>query len=243
MQNKIILVTGATSGIGNSIVRLFHERGAVLVAVGRSQEKLQALASDLGERTWTYAADLVELENIRKLFDFCRENSLKLDGIVHCAGVTLNCPLRANDITETEQLMRINVEALMELCHFASSRRYVNKGASIVALSSMASLCGVRGLAAYSASKAAVNSLVKSAALELSPWQIRVNAIAPAMVRTQMYYDTIAQIPDMEASVQANQPFGLIEPESIAEIADFLMSDKAKYITGSILVVSAGNVI
>lgn len=243
MQEKTILVTGATSGIGSAMTQFFHKNGAVLVAVGRNQERLRALVSDLGDRIWTYAADLSELENVRKLFDFCKENKLKLDGIVHCAGVTLNCPLRANDITETEHLLRTNVEALIEMCHFASSGRYVNKGASIVALSSTASLCGVRGLAAYSASKAAVNSLVKSAAMELSPRQIRVNAIAPAMVRTQMYYDTIAQIPDMETAVQANQPFGLIEPESIAEIAAFLMSSKAKYITGSVLVVGAGNVI
>lgn len=243
MQGKTILVTGATSGIGNAMVRLFHKNGAVLVAVGRNQEKLGTLASDLGERIWTYAADLAELENVRKLFDFCREHELKLDGIVHCAGVTLNCPLRANDIAETEQLMRVNVEALIEICRFASSGRYVNKEASIVALSSTASLGGGRGLAAYSASKAAVNGLVKSAAMELSPRRIRINAIAPAMVRTPMYYDTIAQIPAMEAAVQASQPFGLIEPESIAEIADFLMSDKAKYITGSVLVVGAGNVL
>ncbi len=243
MREKTILVTGATSGIGSAIAQLFHENGAVLVAVGRSQEKLRALTSNLGERIWTYPADLSELGNVRKLFDFCRENELKLDGIVHCAGVTLNCPLRANDITETEHLMRTNVEALIEICHFASSGRYVNKGASIVALSSTASLCGARGLAAYSASKAAVNNLVKSAAMELSLRQIRVNAIAPAMVRTPMYYDTIAQIPEMEAAVRANQPFGLIEPESIAEIAAFLMSSKAKYITGSVLVVNAGNII
>lgn len=243
MQEKTILVTGATSGIGNSMVRLFRENGMAVVAAGRNQERLRTLSSDLGGQIWTYAADLSELKNVRKLFDFCRENKLKLDGIVHCAGVTLNCPLRVNDISETEQLMRINVEALIEICHFASSGRYVSKGASIVALSSTASLCGGRGLAAYSASKAAVNNLVKSAALELSPRQIRVNAIAPAMVRTPMYYDTIAQIPDIEAAVQANQPFGLIEPESIAEIAAFLMSDKAKYITGSVLTVSAGNVL
>ena len=138
--------------------------------------------------------------------------------------------------------MHINVEALAQILKFASSKRFTNDGCSIVAMSSSASLCGDKGLSVYSASKAAVNILVKSAAIELTCRNIRVNAIAPAMVRTEMYYRTIEEIPSMEYVVKANQPFGVIEPEYIAHLADFLTSEKSKYITGETIVVGAGHV-
>lgn len=242
MLGKNVLVTGASSGMGRAVTRLMYQEGATVVAVARGQEKLRALAEELGERVLVYPADLSELEGVQGLFDFCKKNSLKLDGIVHCAGTAMTCPLRANSIEKTEYLMRVNFESLVEICRFAASKRYTNEGASIVALSSTAALCGDRGLSVYSASKAAINTFVKSAAMELVSRKIRINAIAPAMVQTQMYYDTIEEIPSMEAVIQNAQPFGLIEPEAIAELAEFLLSEKAKYITGSIIIVGAGHV-
>lgn len=183
---------------------------------------------------------MAKLENVQAVFDFCRQNGWKVDGIAHCAGITLNVPLRVNNIDDTKRLFCINVEALAEICRIAASRRYVNDNASIVAMSSTASLDGGKGIAVYSASKAAVNVLVKAAARELIGRKIRVNAIAPAMVRTHMYEETIRELPDIEESLKWSQPLGLIEPENIAELASYLMSEKARYITGATIVVNGG---
>lgn len=242
MERKSILVTGASSGIGEAVARHFYQEGYAVIAVARNEEKLNLLQQELGHFVITYPADLSQLENVQKIFEFCKEQGLKLDGIVHAAGITMNAPLRANDVKAAGQLMRVNFEALVQIFRFASSKRYTNDGASIVAISSSASMRTDRGLSVYSASKAAVNMLVKSAAMELAARKIRVNAIAPAMVRTQMYYKTIEEIPQMENVVKNSQPFGLIEPKEIAEIALFLMSEKSQCITGSILVAGAGNV-
>lgn len=242
MQGKNVLVTGASGGMGQAVTRLVYQKGATVITVARNQEKLRALAEELGERVLVYPADLSELESVQGLFDFCKKNNLKLDGIVHCAGAAMTCPLRANSIEKTEYLMRVNFESLVEICRFAASKRYTNEDASIVALSSTASLCGDKGLAVYSASKASVNTFVKSAAMELVSRRIRINAIAPAMVRTPMYYHTIEEIPSMESVIENTQPFGLIEADAIAELAEFLLSEKSRYITGSIIVVGAGHV-
>lgn len=241
MQGKTILVTGATSGIGKAMTEKFSAAGARVVAVGRNRSALQELEAQAAPGAVApFAADLAQLENVQAVFDFCRQNGWKLDGIAHCAGITLNVPLKANDIEDTGRLFRINVEALAEICRLASSRRYVNEGASIVAMSSTASLDGGKGIAVYSASKAAVNILVKTAAKELLGRRIRVNAIAPAMVRTPMYEETVRELPDLQQSLQISQPLGLIEPESIADLAEYLMSEKARYITGTTVFVGAG---
>ena len=245
MQEKTIIVTGATSGIGKAMAQKFFAEGARVIAVGRNKTVLQEI-SDVGENNSgivPFEADLAQLENVQAIFDYCKQNGWKIDGIAHCAGITLNVPLRVNNIEDTGHLFRINVEALAEICRMAASRRYVSAGASIVALSSTAALDGGKGIAVYSASKAAVSVLVKAAAKELIGRKIRVNAIAPAMVRTRMYEETIRELPDLKESLQWSQPLGLIEPENIAELASYLMSEKARYITGTTVVVGAGFIV
>lgn len=240
ISGKNILITGATAGIGRAMTYYFYSQGANLVISSRSETKLNDIASELKENIQTYAIDFSRPENIKQLFEMIKSHSIKLDGIVHCAGVTANVPIKANDIEQMEYIFRLNLEAFAELCKYASNKRYTNEGASIVGMSSTASFCGGKGLSVYSATKAAINNFVKSAAVELSNRKIRVNAIAPAMVETDMYYKTIQECPDVEQGIKYSQPFGLIQPEYIAYLAEFLISEKAKYISGSTIVVGAG---
>lgn len=242
MNEKVVLITGASSGIGYAMSRYFYSKGAKVVMVARNHEKLTKMAEEMGDRAYVYSTDLSIMENIKSIFDFCKEKTLKLDGIVHCAGLTANIPLRVNDIDIMDQIMKVNVEAFAQMCKYVSSSKYSNDGASMVAISSSASLVGDKGIAIYSASKAALNVLVKSAAMELTSRKIRVNAIAPAMVNTEMYQNTLLETPHMKDIVESNQPFGVIEPEHIAYLAEYLISDKSKYITGETIVVGAGHV-
>ncbi len=222
------------------MARHFCRLGMRVIATGRKQEKLDQLSLEFGDRLESMAIDLSEVQNVERLFDFCREQNWKLDGIVHCAGITMNLPLRASSISATEDIVRINFESLVEITRLASSKRYTKEGAAIVAMSSTASITGGKGLSLYSATKAAVNLFVKSAAMELSSRKIRINAIAPMFVETPMYYQTVEEIPGIDVAIAGSQPFGLIQPKSVAELAEFLLSEKAKYITGSVIIMNAG---
>lgn len=241
MFDKYVLVTGASSGIGRAILKKYVELGHTVIAVSRDYEKLVNQNFEYGSSVIPFSADLCELDSIEKLFFELKERKIKLDIIVHCAGVTVNSPLRANSPEEMERMFRINTGAFAEICRFASSKKYANNGASIVALSSTSSFVGCKGLSMYAASKAAINSLVKSFSIELSSREIRVNAIAPSYTETPMLDMTRNDIPDLDAMISNVQPFGIIDPNNLAEIVEFLTSEKARYITGAIIPVGAGN--
>lgn len=240
MKDKVILITGATSGIGQAMTRHFHKLGATIVMAARSEEKLQAMKSELGSRVYAVSVDFTELNATKKVFEYCRSEKLVLDAAVHSAGITLNCPLKANDPDQTEKLFRVNTMAFMEICHYAASKRYMREGGSIIGLSSTAALCRYKGLMAYSASKAAVEAVVKVASMELIGRRIRVNAIAPADVDTPMFHSSVEEAPEIAARLSTAQPLGLIQPQRLADLAEFLISDKSCYITGEKIVVGSG---
>lgn len=240
-KNKYVMVTGASSGIGKSISEYLLSLGANVIMIARSLEKLEKIAKKGWEgEAFYYQYDLCNLESIKQIFDYCKEQNIKLDGIVHCAGLTANMPLRVSNVETVSQVLRVNLEAFIQICKYAASKKYTKDNASIVALSSTASIRGGKGLSVYSASKAAINIFVKSAAMELSHRGIRINAIAPAMVETEMYHETKREIPGIENAVLSNQSLGVIEPVYIAYLAEFLLSDKSKYISGETIVVGAG---
>ncbi|MBO5173658.1 MAG: SDR family oxidoreductase [Eubacterium sp.] len=242
MKDKVILVTGATSGMGETVAKRFVNEGAKVVAIGRNEEKLQMLEYEHEGQVLSYRYDLSDLENIEDIFLFCKENQLKLDGLVHCAGMVCNNPIRTIDYHETEKIMRVNCFSFMEMGKWFSKRKYSKDGSSMVAISSVESILNDKGLVQYSASKAALNSVVKTMAKEVMKRQIRVNAILPSYVETAMTQATAQQISDYEKQITHSQPLGRIEPEYIAGLVEYLLSDYAKYMTGELVVMGGGNV-
>lgn len=240
MNSKAILVTGATSGIGKAVAELFASEGAKVVAVGRNKERLRELEQKYPEQVYTIAYDLLNLDRIEEIFSFCKDNGFKLDGLVHCAGVVFNSVIRTNDIGEMEQTMRINCFAFMELGKYFSMKKYSNDGSSMVAISSIESLKNEKGLSQYASSKSALNSVVKVMAQEFARRKIRVNAILPAVVNTPMTMNTAKQIDNYLERAEATQPLGFLEPEYIGYLAEYLLSDYAKFMTGSLVVMSGG---
>ncbi|MDE6433379.1 MAG: SDR family oxidoreductase [Lachnospiraceae bacterium] len=240
MDSKIILVTGATSGIGEAITKQLVMAGAKIVAVARNKERLEKLHQENPDHIFPFSYDLMDLENMEDIFRYCKENSLKLDGLVHCAGVTFTSVIKTNNIEEMEQAMRINCFALFELGKYFSMKKYSNDGSSLVAISSIASVLNSKGQSQYSASKAAVNSVVKTMSKEFMRRKIRVNAILPACVKTTMLMVGVQEIENYLESAQTWQPLGIIEAEQIAYLAEFLLSDNAKFMTGELVVVSGG---
>lgn len=241
LNEKTILITGATSGIGKTMLNQFVSQGANVVAVGRNEEKLIDLQEKYSKSVYTLRYDFMDIENIENIFRFCKENELKLDGLIHCAGVCFNGSIKANIIEQMEMMMRVNCLSLFELGKFFSMKKYSKDGAVLIAVSSLAALANTKGLAQYSASKAAVDSVVKSMAKEFTKRKLRVNAILPANVCTPMFLRGIDEIENYMETCESRQPLGTIEPEQIAYMAEFLLSENAKYMTGELVTISGGS--
>ncbi len=233
-DSKTIMITGATSGIGLETARYLHECGYKLLLIGRNQDKLQKVVKEINAES-SYVVDLENISDIKGIFSYCQDNSIKLDGLVHAAGYAINMPVRSYSLEHAENLMKLNYYAFLEMCKCFISRKSSNDGASIVALSSLSSETMLKGSVLYSASKNALNTAVTVASKEFAKRYIRVNAVMPAYVDTRMN-DGLDDLID----IAEKQPFGLIPPRAIAETVEFLLSDKSKYITGSLLPVSAG---
>lgn len=240
ISGKTILVTGATSGIGRAVAERFAAEGVKLVAIGRNRDQLAELKQKFPGRVYSYVYNLLDLDHVEEIFSFCKENSLKLDGLVHCAGVAFNSVIRTNNIEEMEETMRINCFAFMELGKYFSMKKYSNDGSSLIAISSVEALKNEKGLSQYAASKAALNSVIKTMSKEFMRRKIRVNAILPANVKTPMMMNTAQQIENYMEMAVARQPLGMIEPEYIGYMAEYLLSDLARFMTGELVVMSGG---
>lgn len=250
------LITGASSGIGAACARELAERGHTLVLVARNEEKLKAFAAALGERHAAYAYDLEDTEHIRGIFDFCREKSLKLDGMIYCAGLDLESPIKGCSAALWERAMKVNCIAFAEMGRLFYSKRYSNDYARIAAISSSSSMSCDKGMGPYSASKAALNAVVKTMAKEFTRRGILVNAVLPAGVLTPMAAAKIEKMTGqridcgreeqrinekpVEICEGNAQPYGLITAGNLAKFISYLVSEDNRYITGALLPVSAG---
>lgn len=242
LESKTILVTGASSGIGRATAILLSQLGATVVAVGRNSARLEETIHSLqGGGHHAVIFDLGDLEAIPAWMAKVVDQAGPLDGLVHCAGIASLVPIRALNIAEVEQVMRINYFSAVALTKEFSRKRVHRKDGSIVLISSVAGVVGVPGRTAYSASKGALTAFARSAALELAGAGLRVNCIAPAYVRTELYEATRASLTDEQLNaLVAAQPLGLGEPLDVAHAVAFLLAPTSRWITGSVLAVDGG---
>ncbi len=243
LSGKSIVVTGASSGIGKGIAMLLSKSGANVIMIARNNDRLQETYSELepGNHSY-YAQDLNDLDAIEGLIGNICSGGLKLNGLVHSAGISLTVPLQYLKSSDLMNIMSVNFFSFVELVKQFSKRKYNDNGGSVVAISSISSRVGARGLAAYSASKGALESAVRSMALDLAPKKIRINSIAPGMIETQIY-DGLRKIvnnKDFEAELKKRQVLGVGKPEDVASAAAFLLSDASRFITGTSLIVDGG---
>ena len=238
---KNYLVTGGNSGIGKAVACRLAQNNKVII-LGKNKQRLEEVSSG-NENIISLCCDLVQLENISNVFSFCKEQGIKLDGLVHCAGISKNVPGSANDINDMREVFTVNCMVFEELMKYFSKKRYSNDGASVIAMSSMAACTYTKGMSLYAASKGAVNSMVKVIAKELVRREIRVNAIMPGFVNTKLLTPFRESVENFDEMIQKEQPWGLIEPEQVADLAEFLLSEQSRMITGALIPITGGKVV
>jgi NAD(P)-dependent dehydrogenase (short-subunit alcohol dehydrogenase family) len=243
LEGKTAIITGATGGIGEATAKLFLEEGASVMLVGRSAEKLAATRKRLaaGARLSHSVADATDEEATGAAVAATVETFGGIDILFANAGNEgLVKPIEAIRLADFEQILRTNVIGVwlaMKHCVEPMKRR---GGGSIIATSSIAGLIGAGGIAPYIASKHAVCGLVKSAALELGPSSIRVNAVAPGPIDNRMIQSLEAQFsPEDPGRVNENLKAQIAlkrygTNEEVARLVLFLASDESSYCTGGI---------
>ena len=238
MENKKIIVTGATGGIGNSIVKLLYENGAKILATGTRIEKLEKLKSEF-KSLEILNFDISKNDKIEEFIDNATSQlGGGLDCIINNAGTTKdNLAIRMNN-DEWKKVIDINLTSTFLLCKFAIKKMLKKKFGKIINISSVVGHTGNLGQANYTASKAGIIAMSKSLALEYAKKNININCISPGFIKTDMT-DKIDE-KFKEAIISKIPSARLGEPKDIANAVLFLASDQANYINGETIHVNGG---
>ncbi len=237
LSHKNILITGASSGIGRSAAILCSSLGASLTIVGRNELRLkETLLSLSGDDDNAKLCDLNHHDEVVSMVD---ELPL-LDGAVFCAGIQEICLTKNIDQEILVKLMNTNFFSTVLLISQLIKMKKLNKGSSIVLISSVAAChCPEVGNSVYSSTKAALFSYARVLALELSSRRIRVNTISPGMVRTPLH-EQFGLTQEQFEEDEKKYPYGYGQPEDVANVVAFLLSDASKWMTGSDILLDGG---
>ena len=237
LSGKSILVTGASSGIGQAIAIACSKMGATVFITGRNEEKLNKTLFQLeGDGHRAVKADLTCSEDI----DVLAAQLPHLQGVVHSAGIGHRKPVRFVDAEDLKLVMNTNFNGAVLLQTSLLSRKIIDKGASVVFVASKAADYPSPGNAVYSASKGAIIAYARCLALELAPRQVRVNCICPAMVWTELITGQGTSEEDLREAELKYPLKRYGHPEDIANLALYLLSDASSWMTGSCLDITGG---
>lgn len=244
LENKIALITGGTSGIGRATAFAMAREGAKVVLAGRRAAEGQAVAEEIrsqGGEALFIQTDVADEAQIKSLVDQTVAAFGGLDLLFNNAGVegAFGAPLHEDNTANYDHVFGINVRgAFLVQKHATAAIIATGRGGSIVNTSSIAGQIGFPGAALYDATKHAIEGITKTTALELSKAGIRVNAVAPGAIQTEMADRALGENKPYVASLHPLGRLGL--PEEVAEAVVFLASDRASFITGQSLAVDGG---
>lgn len=237
LEGKNILVTGASSGIGRGICIDTSKMGATVHLMARNEERLLETRNQMeGEGHQVHQVDLCNKNDVTELVD----NLPSLDGVVLCAGIIKTMPVK--NITEDalEEIFNTNIMADIRMVSRMLKKKKLNKGASVVFISSVSTFNVKVGNSLYSATKGAVNSFAKAMALEVAKQGMRVNCIQPGFVPSRILSSGAIEEDAFLKFYAERHPLGFGTPTDIANTCIFLLSDAARWVTGSIFTIDGG---
>ncbi len=240
LEGKLVLVTGASSGIGLHICKLVVASGGKVIGVARREDRLSEMVKELGEANASFiSTDLSTDAGIEKIIAGIPE----INGLVYAAGISKLSPLKFIKRQSLEEVMNINYFSMVLLLAQITRHKKLKKNAysSVVLISSVAQQIGTKSSLLYTGSKGAMSAASRVIANELSSQKIRVNTIEPGMVQTAM----ASEMEDMLSSEAVEKdrkqyPLGYGTPEDVANAAIFLLSDASKWMTGQSLTLDGG---
>lgn len=246
LKGKVAVVTGAGTGIGRAIAKLFGLEGASVVVNGRRQERISVTTNEIAEaggRAIAVAADVTSADEVQKLTDSALDTFGKIDILVNNAGAVVS-RTTVLDCSESDWLKTINANLHSAfLCSKLVLPELIKTRGNIVQIASVFGLLGAANSAAYTASKGALVSLTRAMSVDLAPLGVRVNALCPAYVETDINKEMLAELRGLGKinKILDRLPLGFLgEPIDVAFAALYLASDEARWVTGVALPVDGG---
>jgi NAD(P)-dependent dehydrogenase (short-subunit alcohol dehydrogenase family) len=243
-REQVILVTGASSGIGEAIALQLNELGATVIANGRDEEKLATVRARSSHPQLFHPEPLDLTGNIDSLGDWVRnlrEKYGKLGGLAFAAGKTLTAPFMRYEPSVAKELFGILCHAPLALAKAVLDRRNCLPGCGLVFIAAAAAVAPNKGQSVYGAAKAALVTAARCMSREFATRNIRVNCISPGLVRTPMLEETVALLgEDFLREEEPLYPLGLGRPEDVAGLAVFLLSSAGRWITGQNILMDGG---
>ena len=238
LAGKTVLVTGASSGIGQATAIACAQMGARLVITGRDVGRLQETLNRLvGENHMQIAAELTDDADVVELVEQCPS----LNGLVLCAGRAMTLPLGFATRDKLDEMFDVNFFAPVELLRLLTKKKKLEKEASVVLVASIGGVMSYKvGNGVYGASKAALTSVMKFYALELAAKKIRVNSVNPGMTNTKLIHRGTISEDQLRADAEKYPLKRYGEPEDIANGIIYLLSDASAWVTGHSLVIDGG---
>lgn len=242
LEGKLAVITGGGSGIGFYIAQCMAQVGAKVVLTGRRESVLQEAVESLGSKASYFVNDITDLQTIPQLVADIEDASGPIDILVNNAGI--NMKKHAVEVTDADfdRIIQTNLHAVFSMTRECGKRMIERKQGSIIMITSMAALYGIDRVVAYTASKSAVGGMVKALTTEFSPYNVRINAVAPGFIETPMMLTAMNGDPSRRDKAMDRTPMGTWgKPDDIGWAAVFLASPAAKFITGVSLPVDGGN--
>jgi NAD(P)-dependent dehydrogenase (short-subunit alcohol dehydrogenase family) len=243
LESKNIIVTGASSGIGQQVAIVCSRMGAKIALIGRNLERLEVTKSQLeGEGHLLFCYDLTDFEHQKELIINIVDKMGPVDGLVNCAGISTTMPFKLLSPEKLDEFFKTNVYASIEITRQVLNIKNVNKqGASVIFLASVMGCVGENAKSLYSMTKGALISGCRSLAIEFAPKKIRLNVISPGLIETAINRNQpYLSDPEKRKQTEAMYPLGLGETNDIANTCVYLLSDASRWVTGQNLIVDGG---